>query len=136
LTTSPTATSSLLFGLATYVFLGASGFLGGVDVLGTFGNVSLGARDHVEDDRGLDFEIDDASDRLGESLRCLGTVRNLDGVSPLCGVMLVLRCLEAYVDPLALPSVLETDRTDCRLGVLPRRASLPDTARRVGVPPG
>jgi hypothetical protein len=68
LTTSPTATSSLLFGLATYVLRGMTVFLGGDR--GVVKDV-LGARDQddVEVD-GLElamFETEDISDILGDA---------------------------------------------------------------------
>jgi hypothetical protein len=48
LTTSPTATSSLFLGLATYFFLGGGAAFLGVMVLGGGGSEYLGARDQVE----------------------------------------------------------------------------------------
>lgn len=68
LTTSPTATSSLFLGLATYSFLGG-GFLGGVKRVGR-GKDCLGARDHVDIDEveragpPVDRELDPEKERV------------------------------------------------------------------------
>lgn len=74
-TTSPTATSSLFFGFATYAFRGRGGALGGgdrgvdeKDRRGARPNVEPGREEFVERDRGLkDREPVDVSDGVGET---------------------------------------------------------------------
>lgn len=126
LTTSPTATSSLFFGLGTYSVLGG-GFLGGVNIVGR-GNDCLGARDHVDIDEveragtPLDLELhpekervcncekDEASEKVGDAVHFVRPVSalGLAGVPTvrLTGVAdeetsddkLVVRCRDANVE--------------------------------------
>lgn len=108
LMTSPTATSSLLLGFATYFFLGGGAFFGGVTVFGTGVSEYLGARDQVdvevvEDREGLmtDREYEEASDTLGDAVLWEGraTPEERRGGTLVEGVMLVVRCRDANVEP-------------------------------------
>jgi hypothetical protein len=127
LTTSPTATSSLLLGSAMYVFLDATGaFLCGVEPRGIVDNEGRGARDQVDidvDEREgprTECEYVEESEKRGDPLRLLCPVcaRELKGVPEgrLTGVevdaeRLVVRCRDANVEPCKEnPSGPDTDR--------------------------
>jgi hypothetical protein len=76
LTTSPTATSSLFLGSATYVFLGTGAVFCGVEPRGRIDdNEFLGARDQLDievDEREwplTEREKDEASEAVGDPLR-------------------------------------------------------------------
>lgn len=107
LMTSPTATSSLFFGFATYFFLGGAAFFGGV-AFGSAANEYLGARAQVDVDpeeerEGVrtEREYEEASDTLGDAVRWEGTGRpeGRRGGPLVEGVKLVVRWRDENVEP-------------------------------------
>lgn len=130
LTTSPTATSSLLLGFAMYVFLGCGIFFWGVEPLGSVPREYLGARDQVDVEvearDGFKRETDEVSETLGEPVRLGGfvAVRERNGVPEVRRiglavepVKLVVRCREAKVEPNSEnpPDGPDTEREEDRL---------------------
>lgn len=107
--TSPTATSSLLLGFATYFFLGGGACFLGVTVLGTDPSEYLGVRDQVdveaeEDREGLmtEREYEEASDTLGDAVRWWEGTGRPDGRRGgpwVEGVKLVVRWRDENVEP-------------------------------------
>jgi hypothetical protein len=136
LTTSPTATSSLFFGLATYCFFGCLCLGRGGDDVGRFGNGCRGARaqvdvDVVDDLEGVfaDRDRDEISEKVGELLlierpdiaRGREVTRSFvelfkDTGTSLFELKLAVRCRDAKVELYSLAFVTtngpDTDRLD------------------------